>query len=187
VAKSIRIKAPEIPVPQTLAEAEDVLGRIGQLQRQVQVLEAQMNESLAEIKGAHEALAAPLVEGIEKDFMALQAWAEANRSTLLARDRKSTRVATGELGWRRTPPAVRITKLAAVVAALKKLGLGRYVRVKEEVDKEAIRREPEPVESIKGISITQQEEFWVKPFESQIERARSSKVHDGAVNQEHAL
>lgn len=174
--KSRRMKAPEIPVPQTLAEAEALLGRMGARQRRVEALETEMNERLAAIKAEFEEKAAPITESIEADFVSLQAWAEGQRETLLDGRKKSTRLATGELGWRTTPPSVRITGKEKVLEALKEFGLERFIRTKEEPNKEAIKADAAAVENVKGISITQKEEFWVKPFESQIERSRARKV-----------
>lgn len=174
--RKTRLRRPEIPVPATLAEAEELLARIGRQQREVQRIETRMADLLARTKAGYEAKAAPIVEAIEADLVALHAWAEAHRGTLLEKDRKSARVASGELGWRTSPPTVRVTGVRSVLENLKKLGLSRFIRTKEEVDKEAIRREPDAVKSVKGVSVTQQEEFWVKPFESQIERARARKV-----------
>ena len=42
--------------------------------------------------------------------------------------------------------------------------------------KDLILAEPEAVDHIKGISITQKEEFVAKPFESEIERAEPAKA-----------
>ena len=53
--------------------------------------------------------------------------------------------------------------------ALKSFGLERFLRTKEEIDKTAILAEPDAVEHIKGISITQREEFVIVPFETKLE------------------
>jgi phage host-nuclease inhibitor protein Gam len=177
-----RLKKPELPVPQTLAEAEALLYRIGLTERSVAVLESEMNGMLASIKDGFEKRAAPLVESIEADVAALHAWAEANRSTLLDAGKKTAQIATGEIGWRRTPPAVRISGVKAVIAALKTLGLKRFIRVKEEIDKDAMKKEPDVAAAVPGVKLTQQEEFWIKPFGSEIERSRTQKVNDGAAS-----
>lgn len=174
--KTKRLKAPEIPAPASLAEAEQLLREVGTQQRQVEALETRMNERLASIKSDYEEKAAPLNESIEAKFRSLQAWAEAHRGSLLEGTRKSAKIASGELGWRTSPPKVRISGAAAILIALKELGLQRFIRSKEEVDKDAIRKDPIAVAHVKGVSITQNEEFWIRPFESQIERARSQKV-----------
>ena len=45
----------------------------------------------------------------------------------------------------------------------------RFIRVKEEINKEAMLKEPELAETVRGVSITQREEFIVKPTEIEIE------------------
>ena len=47
--------------------------------------------------------------------------------------------------------------------------LKRFIRTKEEINKEAILDEPEVVASVKGISITQKEDFVIVPFETELE------------------
>lgn len=53
------------------------------------------------------------------------------------------------------------------MAALKKLGLVRFLRVKEEIDRTSMLKERKVAEPIKGVSITQSEEFVVTRRTSQ--------------------
>jgi len=76
---------------------------------------------------------------------------------------------TGFFGWRSTPPAVSLKNIKAVLKKLKELGLKRFIRIKEEPDKEAMLKEPEVAKSVKGVSITQYEEFFIKPLELEVE------------------
>lgn len=173
--KPTRMKANSLPVPTNQAEAETLLEEIGLLQRQVARIEAVMNDELAEVKARHEEAAQPLNAEIEAKFTALHAWAEANRGELLRKGGKTAKLASGELAWRTTPKSVAIRQPTVVIETLKRLGLGDLVRTKEEVNKEAILAEPQRVEGIAGITISQREEFVAKPFESQIERAEPVK------------
>jgi phage host-nuclease inhibitor protein Gam len=63
---------------------------------------------------------------------------------------------------------VRVTGAEAVLDVLRKLGLARFIREKEEVNKEAILNEPEAVSHVPGISISQGEDFVVVPFEAEL-------------------
>lgn len=169
--KITRIKGIAAPAAQTRQDAETLLAEIGSAQRRVTEIEAAMNDRLSAIKAEFEQQAAPFNDAITAKFASLQVWAEANREELLTGRSKTVRLATGELNWRRTPPSVRIQGAEVVMENLKKLGLGDLIRTKEEINKDAILNEPERVDGIKGISISQREEFVAKPFESQIERA----------------
>jgi phage host-nuclease inhibitor protein Gam len=170
-----KAKAKSVNAAQSRSEAEQLLGEIGQLQRQITSLEADMNEKLSTVKEKFEAEAAPLNEAIEEKFEALQTWAESNREDLCKDGGKTARLSTGELVWRVSPPAVRVTGSAAVLDALKSRGLDRFIRSKEEVNKEAILNERDTLPRIPGVEIVQTEEFSAKPFESEIERTKTSK------------
>jgi len=171
-AKRTRIKAKSLPTPQTREEAEALLLRIGALQNAAARIEADMNDALATLKAQYEAEAAPINQEMQEKFQALHAWAEANRETLLKGDAKTAKLATGEIAWRTTPPKVSVRGVKQVIETLKKLGLKQFIRIKEEINKEAILADAESRQlagEISGITITQQEEFIAKPFETELE------------------
>lgn len=167
--KTNRIKTNAVPTPKSRQEAEALLLRIGNLQQDVKRIEADMNEELAEVKAAYEEQAAPRKEEIYAKFQALHTWCEANRESLLKGKGKTAKLTTGEVSWRTTPPRVTLRGQAAVIDVLKANGFGDLIRSKEEINKEAILLDPSRVEHLKGITVTQREEFVAKPFESQIE------------------
>src|SRR5690349_1699492 len=138
-------KAQAIPTPQNQAAAEVLLGELGRLQRELAAIELNMNAALAHLKEQFEQQAAPLNEQAEAAFAALHAWAEAHRDELLKDGGKTAKLATGELSWRTTPPSVRVTSADVVLETLKRLGLDRFIRTKDEIDKTAILSEPDAV------------------------------------------
>jgi phage host-nuclease inhibitor protein Gam len=71
--------------------------------------------------------------------------------------------------WRLRPPKVVVKGLEAVLDKLRRMGLERFIRTKEEINKEAILAEPDAVKRVAGISIEQGEDFVIKPFETQLE------------------
>lgn len=176
MSKHIRKKAPALPVPKSQAEAEALLDLIGELQREIGRIEAEMNDMLARTKEEYAESARPLNEEIEQRFNALHAWAEAHREALCPGRAKTANLATGQIAWRTTPPACRIVQPEVVIERLKSMGLQEFIRTREEIDKTRILADPERVEGVKGITVTQREEFVAKPFESQIERAKTVKA-----------
>lgn len=157
-------------VPQSRDEATRMVAEIGELQRARAVIQAQMNDELAAIKADYEAEALPLGERLSRLTQGVQIWAAANRDELTRGGRvKTAPLPSGEIAWRVRPPKVAIRGAEAVIDALRRLGLDRFVRTKAEISKEAILAEPEAVAMITGISISQGEDFVIKPFETALE------------------
>lgn len=155
---------------QTREEVDAAIAQIGIAQRERTAIEVAMNAELAAVRASYETLAAPHAAVIKEFRVGVQIWAEANRRELTREGRtKTVKLAAGEISWRTRPPRVRITGEGIVIQALKALGLERFLRVKEEVDKTAILADPEAVTAVKGIALTQGEDFVIKPFATDIE------------------
>lgn len=173
VKKQTRLKrqASSFPVPQGPAEANGHIERIGAAQRARELIQTAMNEALAETKARFEAEAAPLKAEIEGLARGLQTWAAANRERLTAGGkRKFAKFAAGELAWRLRPPKVSIRGTDAVIAALRAAKLGRFLRTKIEIDKEAMLKQPEVAGAVKGVTIgSDGEDFVIKPFETELD------------------
>lgn len=169
--KNTRIKksASAVYVPQTREQAAEAIREIGEHQRELARLTADMNDEMATVKERWEAAAEPHKERVEALTNGVQIWSEANRDTLTQGGKvKTAALTTGEIAWRLRPPSVRITGQEAVLDVLRRLGLKRFIREKEEVNKEAILNEPEAVSHVSGIAISQGEDFVVTPFEVEL-------------------
>lgn len=167
-----RVKAPAVTVevPQTRDQVVAAIAEIGRRERECQRIEAEMNEQLAAIKLRFESEGKPHADRIAALKEGVQIWCEANKEQLTeGGKRKTARFASGEVRWRMTPPAVRLRGVAAILAALAEKGLSRFIRTSQEVDKEAILKEPDAVKGVAGITIGQVEEFVIVPFETKLD------------------
>ncbi len=168
-------KKPVVPAPQDLNEAADFVRRIGEAERAIELANNEMNAKLEEVKqpfveqvDQHQQQLALLVEG-------LYAYAQGNRTVLTNDGKKKTvTLPTGTFSWRMTPKAVSIKGKDALIAKLKDLKLDRFIRTKEEVDKEAMLKEEEVAAAVDGVTIEQREEFVVKPSETKAEVAATA-------------
>lgn len=172
MAKAARVKAPAmIDVPQTLDEVNRAIAEIGIAQRERDRIQADMNDALAATREGYEAQAAPYAARIKELTAAVQLWCEANRARLTENGKtKTAKLAAGEVSWRMRPPSVVVRGAEAVLEALRSLGLNRFIRVKEEINREAILIEPEVAAQVKGITVTQSEDFIVKPWDTDLEQ-----------------
>lgn len=157
-------------VPQTKEDVMTDIKAIGHLQRELTRLETEMNDAIGNIT---EQFATP-VEDLKKQVKAkqqgVQAWYEAHRAELTNNGKvKSANLVTGEVQWRTRPPSVTVRGIDAVLDALKNLGLTRFIRVKEEVNKEAMLNEMDIVRGVAGVTINSGvEDFAIVPFEQDI-------------------
>lgn len=173
MAKRTRLKseAAQHPVPQSMTEANDFIHRIGAAQRERDRIQTEMNERLADIKAEYEAKAQPFKAEIEERTKGVLTFCEANRDELTRSGKvKFHRFPAGEVNWRRRPPKVSVRGLAVVVERLKALKLTRFLRVKEEINKEAMLAEPDVAGAIDGVKIgSEGEDFVIVPFETELE------------------
>lgn len=172
MSKKARIKsAAAIGVPQTAAEVDRAIAEIGICQRERDRIQADMNDALAAQREAWESQAKPYADRIKELTSGVQLYCEAHRDELTQHGKtKTARLSAGEVSWRMRPPSVRVTGAEAVIEALKRLDLARFVRTKEEVNKEAVLAEPEIADRVKGLAVIQGEDFIVKPWDTELEQ-----------------
>jgi phage host-nuclease inhibitor protein Gam len=156
-------------VAQTQDDVASTIRQIGEVSREVARLSADMNDEIATITQKYQALITPKQERLVSMQTGVQVWCEANRDKLTNSGKvKTANLITGNVLWRQRPPSISIRGAESVIETLKKLALTRFVRTKEEVNKEAMLNEPDAVRGIAGISIvTGVEDFVIEPFEQE--------------------
>ncbi|EBW7149646.1 host-nuclease inhibitor protein Gam [Salmonella enterica subsp. enterica serovar Coeln] len=157
--------------PQSREQVSIDIKKIGDIQRELTRIEADANDQIAVIMNQN----TPKIEALRAELDVLQkgvqTWCEANRSSITKGNSKTANLITGEVSWRTKPDSVSIKGVELVLEALKKLKLDRFIRRKEEINKDAILADKKAVENIKGISIVSGKEvFSITPFEQEIEK-----------------
>lgn len=167
--KPARFKQPAVNhlVPSDKDACAADINRIGTVSRQIAVLQAAMNDEIAAITDRYTGQFTPLQDQLKKLQQGVQIFCEANRDELTQGGKsKSASFLTGIVQWRQRPPSVQARGIDAVIEALKQFGLDRFIRTKEEINKEAILNEPTAVAGIAGITIKSGvEDFVIQPFE----------------------
>lgn len=137
-------KKPTIQGIADLEQANAALAEIAAIQRELGLIEAEMNEIIDKAKAEAEAAKAPHAARLKELEAGLAAYALYNKGTLFA-TKKSVETAHGVLGFRQSTSivAVKGLKLADVLAKVQELGLTEAVRVKTELDREAMRGWPD--------------------------------------------
>ena len=170
VMKERKIKHVVVPIPASLEEAAEFIGRIGKEQREIDRIQNELNKAVEKLKSESMSETQGHEVNISKLFEGLFVFGQSHRDELTEDGKKKTvEVPTGIFGWRMTPPAVSLKNVKQILKELVKRRLKQFIRVKREVDKEAMLKEPELAASVKGVSIGQHEEFMVKPAELEVE------------------
>ena len=171
MATKPRIKkaADAVFIPQNREQVAEAIREMGVLQRELTRIGADMNDELAAVKESYETDAEPRRLRVEALQQGVQTWSEANRDAITQNGKvKTAAFTTGEVSWRIRPPSVALKGVEAVLNSLRRLRLTRFIRKKEEVNKEAILNEPKAVAKVPGITISQGEDFVVTPFEAEL-------------------
>jgi len=155
------------PVIATRAQAETLAGELRELAIDARKLQLEAESAKkaidTEIGPPLEKLRAIQAEKLEL----LEGWAEANPSEFGAK--KSLQFVHGLLGWRTGMPKLKLLPSwtwERVLSCLQSLNLSRYIRVSEEVNRQAIIDERDtvgPTLHTFGVKIVQDEPFFFEP------------------------
>jgi len=144
------------------AEADAALHMIGRIQVERQGLEANLNTKVQNLRENFQELTRDGIEE-EKDLAkALEKFVKANQDDLDGRSRK---LLWGTVALRTTPPRLVVKNIKNALAKLNELG-GKwraYIRVKEELDKDALEELSDGELKQVGLSRSQSEKFYAEP------------------------
>lgn len=169
--KATRIKTDTFAVRyQTRDEVEVAIKEIGDLNRELERLAIEQNDRLAAITEEYAPLMNVIKEKLAPKQDAVQAWCESRRDELTQNGKTKTgSFNTGEVQWRQRPPSVGIRGVDSVLDSLKMRGFTQFIRIKEEINKEAMLNEPDTAASVPGVTIkTGVEDFVITPFEQEV-------------------
>lgn len=161
MAKRVKPVPASLPVIQTLEEADATLARIAAHKRQIALVELGAEEEIEAVK----LRAAGECETAKQEIAALEQallrWGDYNKPSLFAR-KKSLELTFGVVGFRASTKLKTLSKWTweRVLCALKDAKMTDCVRIKEEVDKEALKGlAPEKLAEI-GVKAAQEDVFF---------------------------
>jgi phage host-nuclease inhibitor protein Gam len=162
-----RIKTP-ISAIRTRDEMETLVGQITALKTREQQVTGQMNEQITRLRRDYELTLGGIAVQIEEKTAIAKAWADSNAPEF--GNRKSIAMTHGDVGWKIGNPALKTMSgwtWDRVLEHLKIRGWSRYIREKQEVNKEALiaDRVGEYADNLKqvGVRVVQAETFFIEP------------------------
>lgn len=166
----------KLQVPQNEDEATASLAEIGRLEREIETKELIAKEKIAAVVQKADAEVRPLADELQIRRENLSTFAQAHRKELTADGKKKTIAwSSGKIGWEWTRPSLQLEKGVSskdLLATLKALQLGQFVRTKEEPNRVAMLDNKAVALTVPGVKIIQREYFTIAPDQ----RAVSYKV-----------
>jgi phage host-nuclease inhibitor protein Gam len=169
--------AAALHAPQSHEEAAAMIAEYGAQLRQLDRIEIEMNEGIANLKNAAVMTAAPFRERTEELFALIKLYCEANRRALTAGGKTKTADFTvGKVAWRWNTMAVKTSgKMEDIIASIKAAGepMAAFLRPSIEIDKVQMLRHPVLAKTIDGVEIVEGiETFEVKPDSAKLPEAK---------------
>jgi phage host-nuclease inhibitor protein Gam len=167
--------------PKNKSEAQQYLAQMGDLRREVDLIQAGMEERIAQIRAEAELAGWPLADkytGLEE---AVAVWAELNRAELTDNGkRQEVNLGNGFIKWRLLPPSVKpprdLEKLFATIEMFAEddPDYWLFIRTKREVNKEAMAEYKEKALKLPGVKIgSEGETLTITPLFEELEAAKS--------------
>jgi phage host-nuclease inhibitor protein Gam len=157
-----RIKKSLTYIPSSLSEAIAYLTSIGSKQREINRVKREAKAKIEAINSDVKKTIEVLTKDRDAFFTSLFTFSSTHKKEL-TKDTRSQKTDAGTFGWRWTTPYVDIAEGVSdekIIATLKRKGLTDYIRIIEELDREAMLRDrPE----VPGVSYSQRDEFFAKP------------------------
>lgn len=117
-------------------DVDEALMHIGEIDRDLALLESSQNEKIDQVKTQTKELAMPLHDKKSALELAIKEYCEANKPEFTRV--KTKQLTFGEVGFRLTTK-IMIKRVAETLQSLKDLSLNHCIRIKEEPDKEAMK------------------------------------------------
>ena len=165
-----RIKpAATAPVLKSLEDVDSALAQIAAQRRQIALIETDMNEAIDTVKANAAAEAEPFrveIAGLEQSLVR---YAEYNKGELFAR-RKSVELTFGTFGFRASTKLKLLAKMtwARVLQNIHDWNRPELVRVKEEPDKEVMKRLSDQELKELGCKVVQEDVFFYELAEQEL-------------------
>ncbi|MBC7288227.1 MAG: host-nuclease inhibitor Gam family protein [Armatimonadetes bacterium] len=154
-----------MPDCQSWSDADALLARLGQIERQIKRAEADAEARMKPIRDELASTVEPLETERQAILQSLESFCRAHRAEFAGK--KSRQLAHGSVGFRISKKLVLLPGWTwdAVLDALKKARRHNLIRRIEEPNKDALKRLDPDRQRQYGVAVEETEHFWAKPAE----------------------
>ncbi|WP_304223049.1 host-nuclease inhibitor Gam family protein [Gracilinema caldarium] len=152
---------------QSLADVDKALKELCALEAEIERIDSEGEKQIAAIKAKTAEAGKDLRERVKEISATIKAFCDYHKGEYF-KDKKSIDLAFGTIGYRLTPPSISISK--QTLPLMKQLGMAGYIRIKEEVDKEALLTlDDDILAQIEAVK-KQKNEFFIQPKREQVNK-----------------
>jgi phage host-nuclease inhibitor protein Gam len=159
------------------------IARIALLQSKIALAQSKADEAILEIQTKLAEIVDPIVKELKKECLSIKEFSDKNRDDLFPNEFKTLKLETGDISYRSGGTSVDAQSTAKLIneileknellTAKEKFEMKMkniYLRMKLELDKDAIKATPENALEITGVGLkTGKEVFYVKPYSTNTE------------------
>jgi phage host-nuclease inhibitor protein Gam len=161
----------KIPLKQIndLDEADQILARMGEAQREIALIETALNEAIDQLKTEAQLKSQEFREVLGLEEERLKYFSQDNRK--LFEDRQSRELAHGVIGFRKSTSLSLAAKGDTWEEVAARLEEGKHkeaVRIKKEVDKDILKKWPEDRIRSFGLKLKESEKFFVEVVQEKV-------------------
>src|SRR3989338_1613166 len=149
MSKKRKVRKEAVVVPSSLEEAALFVSKLGEEQRAIEEIELKLNRRIEALKAEAIVEVAAYTECKKALLEGIYAFADSHRHELTVGRKSKIQLPTGYFGWRWTPPAVTLRNVAAVLDELLRKKIDKFIRVRREVNKEAMLEDPELAKTVR--------------------------------------
>jgi phage host-nuclease inhibitor protein Gam len=189
MGKAKRVVKQPVPAPQSIEEAIEWLTELAAKKSMIAIAQEQLDALVIELNKRFAEECAPVKVRCTELLNGLHAFFTANRQVLSDGKTKMIRFSVATISWRQRPPSARLSNQIAIVDHIKTqrdalrhcldqsdltpeqredatdkfMAFSTFLRVKTEIDKDALLRKPDLAKTIPGVKIgSTGEDFIIK-------------------------
>jgi phage host-nuclease inhibitor protein Gam len=165
-AKSV----PPVEHPRSWQDCDHLVHLMARTDAQVAIAKAEADKRIGQVNAELQNTTAPLVAQREALAAAVETFAAAHRKDFGGG--RSMALAHGRVGWRTTPPAVRLLRPAEqIVADLEARGMDFAIMISKRPSKDVLAEQDAALLRELGVRVTQRDDFYVEYAEASLSEA----------------
>ena len=157
------------PTLRNEADLQEAIRLVGEIRRDYEITKAECDDQIARTQAAYAPMLNEFLNNEQEIISQITKYCNANYDTLFKGKGKTLKLITGEISRRVKPNSIVVNDLDLALAKIKELGFTDFIRVKEDLNKNALLDNPDFIELIEGLELQKGiENLIIKPYATKV-------------------